>query len=125
MSPLFGAGTFHFCGPLFLFTPGLVRLKHEGLLRYGVMAGKYTRLFDAKWIQKDAQSDESSLGSSEIQSLADLGQRFELVRKIKLAPVERGDFLAFALPGLIPVLPLIATVMPITEILKGLLHLIA
>jgi len=46
----------------------------------------HTRLFDTKWIQQDVLSGESRLGSSDAQSVADLGNSFELVRKIKLAP---------------------------------------
>jgi len=46
----------------------------------------HTRLFDTKWIQQDILSNESRLGSSDAQSVADLGNCCELVRKIKLAP---------------------------------------
>ena len=46
----------------------------------------HTRLFDTKWIQQDVLSNGSRLGSSDAQSVADLGNCCELVRKIKLAP---------------------------------------
>jgi hypothetical protein len=36
----------------------------------------------------------------------------------------RNDFIAMALPAAIPVLPLAATVMPVGEILKGILKLL-
>jgi len=45
----------------------------------------HTRLFDTKRIQQVVLSNESRLGSSDAQSVADLGNCCELVRKIKLA----------------------------------------
>ena len=39
--------------------------------------------------------------------------------------MELSDFFAMMLPGLIPALPLSATVMPAGKILKGLLKLVA
>jgi len=39
-------------------------------------------------------------------------------------PVAPADFIAMVLPGLIPALPLAATVMPVGEILKDLLKLV-
>jgi hypothetical protein len=65
------------------------------------------------------------LGTGDIQSLADLGNSFEIIMKMRILPVELSDFIAFALPGLIPALPLAATVMPLGEIVKDLLKLIA
>jgi hypothetical protein len=44
---------------------------------------------------------------------------------MRAAPIELRDFVAMAIPGLIPVIPLAATVMPVSEILKDLLKLLA
>ena len=46
---------------------------------------------------------------------------FEMIRKMRVLPVAPADFIAMVLPGLIPALPLAATVMPVGEILKDLL----
>jgi hypothetical protein len=115
-----------FAGPLVIFTPKLFDLKYQGMLKYGVLADRYTRLFEQKWIDLGdlAEADESILGSGDIQSLADLGNSFELVRKMRVFPVERSDFIALAIPAILPALPLSLTVMPLTEIIKDLLHLI-
>ena len=45
---------------------------------------KIHRRFDTKWIHPDVLWDESRLGTGDVQSVADLGNSFELVRKIKL-----------------------------------------
>jgi hypothetical protein len=113
-----------FAAPLLAFTPRLLALKHEGTLAYGAFATRYTQLFDRKWIAEGAATDESPLGTGDIQSLADLGNSYQTLKKVRAVPVELGDFVAMALPGLLPALPLAATVMPVSEILKGLLHLL-
>jgi hypothetical protein len=116
-----------FAGPLLIFTPRLIRLKYQGMLKYGLLADRYTQLFEQKWVAlaEGRQADESVLGTDDIQSLADLGNSFELVRKMRVFPAEPSDFVALAIPALVPVLPLLTTVMPLSEILKDLLKLIA
>lgn len=113
-----------FTGPLMVFAPKLFRLKQDGLLRYGMLASHYTQLFDSKWVDGINTSEEPLLGTADIQSLADLGNSYELIRKMRAVPIQLSDFIAMALPGVIPALPLAATVMPVSEILKDILRLL-
>ncbi|MGD0291309.1 MAG: hypothetical protein ABSC63_16875 [Candidatus Binataceae bacterium] len=113
-----------FAGPLTVFAPKLLRLKQDGLRRYGRLASRYTQLFDSKWVEGVNSAEEPLLGTADIQSLADLGNSYELLRKMRIVPIAWSDFLAMALAGVIPALPLAATVMPVSEILKGILRLL-
>jgi hypothetical protein len=114
-----------FTGPLLVFAPKLFRLKQEGLLSYGTLASRYTQQFDSKWVVEGINvAKEPLLGTADLQSLADLGNSYELVRKMRVIPIELSDFIAIALPGVIPALPLAATVMPVGEILKQILRLL-
>ena len=113
-----------FAGPLIVFAPKLLRLKMDGLLRYGTLASRYTQLFDSKWVEGINPAEEPLLGTADIQSLADLGNSYEQVRKMRAIPIQLSDFIAMALPGVLPALPLAATVMPVSEILKGILRLL-
>jgi hypothetical protein len=114
-----------FAGPMLLFLPNLLQLKQRGLMDYGTLGSEYTQAFHQRWVAKTAPAEEPLLGSADIQSLADLGNSFEIIRKMNVLPVAFSDFFAFVLPGLIPAIPLAATVMPLGDILKGLLKLIA
>lgn len=114
-----------FAGPMLIFVPKLLALKQRGLMEYGTFGSRYTQAFHRKWIEETAPSKEPMLGTGDIQSLADLGNSFEIIRKMRIVPVEPSDFIAMVLPGLIPALPLAATVMPVGEIIKGLLNLVA
>jgi hypothetical protein len=113
-----------FAGPLLVFVPKLIALKQQGLMEYGTLGSEYTQSFHRRWIERSDSSEEPLLGSGDIQSLADLGNSFQVIRKMRVLPVEPSDFIAMVLPGLLPVLPLATTVMPLGEILKSLLKLI-
>ena len=41
-----------------------------------------------------------------------------------MVPIEPGDLIAIALPAVIPGLPLLATVMPLEEIMKSLFKMV-
>jgi hypothetical protein len=114
-----------FAGPLLIFLPNLLALKQRGLIEYGTLGSEYTQAFHRRWVQKTEPAAEPLLGSGDIQSLADLGNSFAIIRDMRVLPVALSDFLAFVLPGLIPALPLALTVMPLGQILKSLLKLIA
>jgi hypothetical protein len=113
-----------FAGPMLIFVPKLLALKQRGLLEYGTLGSEYTQAFHQKWVGRTGPSEEALLGSGDIQSLADLGNSFEVIRKMRMLPVEPSDFIAMALPGLIPALPLLAIVMPLGEILSRLVKLV-
>ena len=113
-----------FAGPMLIFVPKLLALKQRGMMEYGTLGSEYTQAFHRRWVEKSQPTEEPLLGTADIQSLADLGNSFEIIRKMRTLPVAASDFIAMVLPGLIPVLPLVATVMPLGEILKSLLKLI-
>jgi hypothetical protein len=107
-------------GPLLVFAPQLARAKRRGNREYGTLAQRYVREFDAKWLRGGAPPDEGLVGSADIQSLADLGNSFEVVRSMRMAPVTREAVLQVALATLAPIVPLGLTMMSLEELLKSL-----
>jgi hypothetical protein len=73
-------------GPLLVFSPHLAQTKRRGLNEYGTLAERYVREFDGKWLRGGAQGSEAFLGSADIQSLADMGNSFSVVRTMRIAP---------------------------------------
>jgi hypothetical protein len=106
--------------PLVLFAAQLARAKRTGLREYGTLAERYVREFDSKWLRGGAPADEPLVGSGDIQSLADLGNSFELVRSMRILPVTKDAILHLATATLLPVAPLLLTIMPLEELLKML-----
>jgi AcrR family transcriptional regulator len=107
-------------GPLLLFAPQLAQAKRTGNREYGTLAERYVREFDAKWLRGGAPRDEALVGSGDIQSLADLGNSFEVVRTMRIAPITREAVLQLAAATLAPVVPLALTMMSLEELLKTL-----
>jgi len=110
-------------GPLTMFTPHLARTKRNGLNEYGTVASVYVDEFDQKWVCGGAEGEEI-LGTADIQSLADLANSYEVVREMRLVPFALNDVARLAVVTLLPVLPLLLTIMPLEELLTRLLKVI-
>ena len=107
-------------GPLLVFVPQLAQAKRAGLREYGTLAQRYVHEFDSKWLRGGAPADEPFVGSGDIQSLADLGNSYEVIRTMRIAPVTRDNILQIAGAALAPLVPLALTMMPLEELLKEL-----
>jgi hypothetical protein len=108
-------------GPLLVFAPQLAQAKRKGLREYGTLAERYVRDFDTKWLRGGAPADEPLVGSSDIQSLADIGGSYEMVKNMHLAPIKKDDFIRLAAATLAPMAPLALTMMSLEDLLKRLI----
>ena len=77
-----------------------------------------------KWLRGGAPADEPLIGSADIQSLADLGNSFEVVKEMRLVPFTLQTALQLALTTLAPVAPLALTMVPLDELLTHLLEVV-
>jgi hypothetical protein len=107
--------------PLLVFSGQLAATKRAGIREYGTLAERYVRAFETKWLRGGAPPDEALVGSSDIQSLADLSNSFEVVRTMRLAPITRDDVVRLVIVTLVPVAPLLLTMMPLDELLRRLI----
>jgi hypothetical protein len=113
---------FAILGPLAVFAPKLAELKRTGLREYGTLAQRHSREFDHKWIRGGAAEDESLIGSPDISSLADLGASFEVVNDMRLVPFSIRTVVQLTVVTLVPVAPLLLTMIPLRELLERLLQ---
>ena len=111
-------------GPLMVFARLLAQAKRTGIREYGTLAERYVREFDDKWLRGGAPADERLVGSGDIQSLADLGNSFEVVRTMRVAPISRDALLQLIAATLLPVVPLALTMMSLEDLLKKLLGIL-
>jgi hypothetical protein len=111
-------------GPLLVFGPQLAEAKRTGLREYGAFGERYVRAFAGKWLNGAAPPDEPLLGSADIQSLADLGNSYQVVKEMRYAPITRDAVVQLAAALLLPIAPLALTIMPMEELLKKLVGLI-
>jgi hypothetical protein len=111
-------------GPLLVFGPRIARTKRKGRLEYSALAQRYVREYDAKWLRGGAPPDEPFVGSGDIQSLADLGNGYEVIQQMRAVPVSTKDATRLAAAALAPMVPLLLTMMPFEELLKLLFGLL-
>jgi hypothetical protein len=111
-------------GPFVVFIPNLSLAKRVGMREYGTLAGRYVQEFDRKWLRGGALAGEPLVGSADIQSLADLGNSYEVVRGMRFAPITRDAVLQLAVITLLPVAPLLLTMISWEELLKRLLEVL-
>lgn len=111
-------------GPLLVFAPQLAKAKRRGLREYGTLAERYVREFDTKWLRGGAPADERLVGSADIQSLADMGNSFEVVRTMRVVPFSKETIIQLAVVTVAPVAPLLLTMMSLEDILKKLLGIV-
>jgi hypothetical protein len=116
-----GALVFLVLGPLIVFTGQLARAKRVGLGEYGVLAQRYVREFDVKWVRGVRDPDEPFVGSGDIQSLADLGNSYEVIKTMRYVPFSKETVFQLAVVTLVPLAPLLLTMISFEELLKRLL----
>jgi hypothetical protein len=107
--------------PLLFFAPQLTTAKHAGLLEYGALAERYVRGFDDKWLRSAAPAEEQLIGSADIQSQADLSTNYDTVRSMRIAPISIEALLPLVVAILVPITPLLLTMVPLNELLKKLM----
>jgi hypothetical protein len=98
-----------------------MQAKRIGLREYGMLASRYVGEFDRKWVRGGAAKEEELIGSGDIQSLADLGNSFQVVRDIQPFPFSRDTVIRIFVMTLLPVSPLVLTMIPLEELIKKLL----
>ncbi|HKD06828.1 MAG TPA: hypothetical protein VKB79_13080 [Bryobacteraceae bacterium] len=111
-------------GPLCVFIPNLNRARLNGLRTYGKLASEYVVGFAGKWSGGAARQIEPLLGSSDIQSMADLDSSFAIVREMKLVPFGKDSILRFIVIFAAPLAPLALTMFSPEELLRRLLQVV-
>ena len=106
-------------GPLLVFAPQLSRARRAALAEYGTLAQRYVRDFDAKWV-RGGDAGEPILGTGDIQSLADLGNSYSIIQDMRVVPVTKQAMFQLAVATVLPILPLLLTLMPLEDLLKKL-----
>ncbi len=115
---------FFVIAPLLVFLPLMARTKRAGLSEYGGLAQRYVRDFDQKWLRGGAPANEPLVGSADVQSLADMGNSFEVVKGMRLVPFGKDMVVQLAVISLLPLAPLILTMIPLGELLDRFLQVI-
>lgn len=111
--------------PLALVAPKLMIVRWKGLLEYSKLANHYTQSFDRKWVHPVAATSEPLLGTSDIQSLADMGNSFACVDAMRIAPISKSLVLQLVAQAALPMIPVILLGTPAPELIRAVMKMIA
>lgn len=115
---------FAILGPLLVFAPKLEHARRAGAREIGTFAQRYALDFENKWLRGTTPKDEVLLGSADLQSLADLGNSFAVVKEMKLIPFNVHTILHLGMATLLPVSPLLLTMFSLEELLQSLVKMV-
>jgi len=111
-------------GPLVMFTPRLERTKRKGRAEYGLLANRYVLAFEEKWLRGGSPDVGELLGTGDVQSLADLGNSYSMVRGMRILPFSIEDIALLAATTAAPLLPLALTILSPEALLTHLLKIL-
>lgn len=107
--------------PLLFFSLQLAHARRAGLREYGRFATGYVTEFRDKWIRGRTAAP---LGTSDIQSLADLANSFDVAHQTGLTPATVTSLVRLTWIIVLPLLPLVLTMIPIDELLDRIIELV-
>jgi hypothetical protein len=108
--------------PLTFFSIQINEARLRGTREYGRLASRYTQAFVEKWLAAGESQGERLLGTSDIQSLADLTNSYEVVRTMRLVPFDKTTIVRLVILIALPLLPLSFTMVPIEKLVRALVN---
>jgi hypothetical protein len=106
--------------PLLVFFGKLARCRFQGVLDFRMLIWRHDRAFDEKWVRGSGPKDENILGNPDVSSLADISAAFEHVQRMRPIPLDSMAVLVLLLAAVVPLLPFLASTIPLTDILEDL-----
>jgi len=107
-----------------VFAPQVNEAQRRALFEYGRLAQRYVRDFEGKWIRPGGLAAESPLGTGDIQSLADMGNSMSVANGTSPVPITRQAVIQVVAAVLLPIAPLVLTVIPAKDLAGRLLKLL-
>jgi hypothetical protein len=110
--------------PLTFFVAHLEHAQRAAKREFGILSSKYVDSFRAKWVQHGAENKEPLLGTADLQSLADLGNSFKTVAEIGLFPFGKDALTRLLGILILPLLPLILTIVSPKEVVSWVIKFV-
>jgi hypothetical protein len=103
-------------GPLLVFSAQLAAAKRRGMLEYGALAQRQARELDDKWLRGGAPAGEPLSGN--------VGGSFGAVKAMRASPFGMRTVLQLAVATLLPVFPLLLTMISLEDFVLKVLKIV-
>lgn len=111
-----------FQGPLLVFTPVLIRRKRDAFFMYSNLSRYACDAFAQKWMPPQSERGGEFLASSDASTIADYTSDFKTVATMRTFLFGKQSVTSFLVASALPALPLIASVMPLNELVQKILQ---
>ena len=109
--------------PLTFFVAQLDKAGRKARREYGILASQYVEDFRRKWTEGHANERQELLGTPDIQSLADLGNGYNIVSHMRVVPFGKETIVRLAIMVTAPFLPLTLTMIPLEQVIDRVVKL--
>lgn len=108
--------------PTLFYIGKIAEAKRVGTLRYGTVASDYVNAFRQKWFNQENNTNQR-LGSSDIQSLADLTNSFQVTQDMRLLPFNLRSIIQLIVLSAFPLFPLALTMFRFEDLISFVIKL--
>jgi hypothetical protein len=110
--------------PLLVFVAPLSRARRAGLRDYSHLARRHLDEFEAKWLHGGAEAGELLVGNQDVSSLTDMSSSFDVVREMRIVPITKELVFQLVVATLLPMAPLLLTMISLEELLGQVLRVV-
>lgn len=114
-----------FVAPMTIFYTKLRETKRRGVFEYGALARTVGTEFEAKWLRRKGNVDETSLEVQDFSATADLYTVIDNVHAMREVPYTLRDLIGpIVLSAMVPFIPLVLLAMPLELMFRGAVKLL-
>jgi hypothetical protein len=110
--------------PLLVFVGPLARARRDGMREYRHLAKRHLDEFEAKWLHGGAEAGELLVGNPDVSSLTDMASSFDVIREMRVIPITRTLVAELAVMTLLPLAPLLLTMISLEQLLGQLVKIV-
>lgn len=110
--------------PLLVFVGPLSRARRAGMREYSHLAKRHLDQFEAKWLHGGAEAGELLVGNPDVSSLTDMASSFDVVREMRVIPITRDLVVQLVVVTLLPIAPLLLTMISLEELLGQFVRIV-
>lgn len=110
--------------PLLVFIGPLARARRDGMYEYRHLAKRHLDEFEAKWLHGGAAAGELLVGNPDVSSLTDMASSFDVIGEMRVVPVTRTLVVQLAVMTLLPLSPLLLTMISVEELLAQFVKIV-
>jgi len=110
-----------FAGPLLFFILQLYEAKESAVFQYGALASRHIQQVERKWLSGEQVQGDIGI---DFRAVAHMGSSVTAVRQMSIIPLYKDDALKLLFVAVLPFVPLLATLVPMDEVMKLVLKVL-